>query len=80
MPDCILWSGAVGERAEVGTEERLALGGRPHPLVQLVEYEGIFRQLLHYLDRLQSPFPLQTGFLIEEVANNLPSSYTLKGR
>ena len=77
--DHILRPGGVGERAEVGAEQRLPLGGGPHPLVQLVENDRVFGQDLHHVHGLQRPLPLQPRFLVEEVGYHFVGGDTLRG-
>ena len=64
----------------MGTEECLSLCGGPHPLVQLVEDDGVFCEGLNNVHRLQGPLPLQSCLLVKEEIDHLVCRDTLRRR
>ena len=78
VPDLVLLSRGVGQRADVRAEHRISLRGRPHPLVEVVEYNGVLGERLEDGGRFHRVLPLQSRVVLKEIVCYFPCRNTLQ--
>ena len=78
VSDLVLLSRGVGQRADVRAEHRLSLRGRPHPLVEMVEYYGVLGERLEDGGRFDRVLPLQSRVVLKEIVCYFPRRNTLQ--